>query len=774
MKRPFQKVSGSRNDVKNFVDDVKYLGKKAWIYMGAGILIAPLISGLFSQWLYSCFHRRGKIVIMNSYIVAFSGVTKYLTLLCLAGWIVGGWKMYRRFQHDYKIDEDDGDFETMNSGEYGRSHFQTETERKENFLYSKDPLHLKSNILGKDDNGYLYSFSQKKLPGSNRNDVTFGPAGSGKTDCKVKPDFYQYVNAGDSVVLVDSKGDVFKDTKHFLNKRKTHEIRVLNCKPKELKNSDSFDFLCELKKAIDDEAAGRPDAGDPDSIAQQLANVTIANTSVHGPGGKKGESYWPDNEMNLLKALLLLVATRPKYRQTGEANFSKVYDLLAANPVPDDLAKEFYGFDKTSNIMQAFGIFWSAGTNRDKIINGLAIRLSIFANKYVRKIVSSHDMDPILPMKKPCVYYIILSDRDDTYSVLSSLFFQVTITEMVDYADSLNKKQRTSKIPVHLILDEYYSIGGVDKMEKIISTVRSREITISIIIQDLPQIMELHPTTYDTLLGNATCKILLACNDKQTAEYWSFLLGTKTMRIDNKRTSRRSDDILEGNDEYTSSSGLGERELRKPAELINEMSENEVIIHVSKRFPLLLKKYFSAEHPFDPIAKEKEIMPRKYIPFWRRREIEKEKKGQEILKKAAARKEIEENNEPVIEKETQSKPLKSKKDKTAKVKPATKAEAMVSDIEEKAPVEEMQNDDNWDDTFDHETGEIYEEYIDKKQPEPVVEKAEEKKEKKQKLSKDQKELKKRIREESTSSFGIENFMNKDNQAKNRLRGKFEG
>lgn len=629
--KPGKSPNSLQTDIYETLEQFEESKKEVISYVIISLISSILLSGFFVQYIIHLFNARKKIVLVKCITYGmFNGWGLILTALFFAVMLVAGFRIFKQFHHNYEIDPD-GDFQVSKSGVYGRAHWQTEEERKECFIRDKDPYKIMGDILGQDENGLLYTINGN-IKGLNKNMAVFGSSGAGKSAALVKPMIYQNIIRGHSMVITDSKGDLYKDTCEIAIKH-GYIMRVLNLKSSEIKNSDGVDFLKILKESED-----------CDAKAEVLANVIIENT------GDGHMDYFAINEMNLTKALLLLVTTNEDYIRAGKDNLAAVYNICTHNN-PETLKTMFMMLDEDDPAREAFSIYDQCEPKvKGQILNGMAIRLNKLSNKNLKEVVKNDEIDLLLPMKKRCIYYVVISDMDKAYKFIATLFFSELFIRLCEYADGMTDEERKNRVHVNFILDEYANTGAIPDMDSKVSTIRSRDITTTIILQDIGQLEHMYPDLWETILNNMSIKILLATNDDKTAQWFSNKLGMKTVRVVNKSYEKGAADVIDAPGGFKVSEGQGKRPLMSPDELINELSENDLVIIVSKRFPIKLKKFLDFQHPMDKEKEGKVRIAKKHLPKWRKRILDRER---EIKQKALEEKLTEERRIAELERKMQ-------------------------------------------------------------------------------------------------------------------------
>ncbi len=591
-------------NIENFMQNIKNDWKYIRVYVVVYILLSTFLSGLLVQSVKSALSGR-RISFFGCFASGIFSGGLFINLILIGAGIYYGLKIYRRVKTSY-YEDSEGDI-VDNSNVYGGNHFQTIEEQKENFLMADNPLDIPGDILGINEEGKLLSLDFSKIYGANNHKAVIGKSGAGKSECLVYNMIYQRINMGMSMVVTDTKGDVYRRTCAIALK-KGYIVRVLNLKSKELKNSDGVDFMKYLH-------------GD-DAMAEVLANTIIMNS------GDGKLDYFAVNEMNLLKALLIYVSNQSILIEQGRSNLAEVYRLCSHNDA-EQLHIMFNSLDEDDPAREAFNIFYQCKPDvRGQIINGMAIRLAKLSNKYIRQIVSNDEIDFTLPYWKKCLYYVIIPDGTNAYRFISSLFFQEMLMIQTEYADAMTEDQKEKRKHISYIMDEYKNTGGFVDPDNVISTVRSRDIDITYIIQDIGQLETLYePSVAKTFLNNTTIKILLNTTDPDTAEYFSGLLGDKTAVVNNVAVNGDGS-MVDGSADRTTY-GLGKKPVMSPADIMNKLSEDDLIVHINPRMPVKLQKFLSFNHPYHKDVVD--MIPSRHLPLWRKRQMEEEEEVRQYM-----------------------------------------------------------------------------------------------------------------------------------------------
>lgn len=429
----------------------------------------------------------------------------------------------------------------------------------------------------------------------NRNVAIFGSPGSMKSRAYIRTNILQLAKEGQSMVITDPKGEIFRDMAEFL-KNRGYTVKVFNLV--NMKHSDRWNPIETIQDDID---------------AQLFVEVIISNTKVATM--KSGDPFWDRAEQNLLKALALYVAMEyPKH----ERNLASVYSLLASAE-PKAVESIFKGLPNSHPAKMPYNIYAQANeTVRTGIIIGLGTRLQVFQNKLVQKITETSDIDLELPGKEKCAYFCISSDTDSTFDFLAGLFFSFLFIKLTRYADM---NGGTLNPNVYFLLDEFPNIGAIPDFTKKISTMRSRGIHSSVVFQNISQLKNRYPNdAWQEIIGNCDTRLFLGCTDVATAQFVSDLLGQATVEAKSHRKHAGFEGIFDFGDISITTQ---KRPLLTPDEILRLDHRNAIVILRGQK-PLLVEKMDYTKHP---LSKEIKPVPiTEYIPEW----AEQENKEPEI------------------------------------------------------------------------------------------------------------------------------------------------
>ena len=479
---------------------------------------------------------------------------------------------------------DERGFKYSGNGTYGTARWMSKEEISKIFLL-KDPKHSEGIILGKTKENQTICLPKNAM--TNKHIAVYGAPGTGKSRCFVRPMIFERMKAKESMIITDPKGELYGDTATMLEKA-GYTVKILNLKS--FDNSDSWNCLGEIN------------GGKVDENASNFTDIVIRNTS-------EGDKFWDNNEINLLKALVLYVGHSMHWR--GERNIGEVYKLLSKTSV-ERLDEMFEQVNISDPCKQPYNIFKQAGNLRPNIIIGLATRLQVFQNEIVCKATSINDIDLLLPGKEPCAYFVIMDDQSSTFDFLAALFFSFLFIKLVHYADTL--PARRLPVDTYFIMDEFPNISEIPDFNAKLSTVRSRGISISIIFQALSQMQERYPKIWDAILGNCDTQIFLGANDQTTADYVSKRTGEVTIDVATQRTTKKTIRVTDYVPEYQLSKGDGRRRLLTMDEVMR-LDRKECLVILNSQPVLKAKKFDFTEHPCSALVKE--INHTDHVPMWR-------------------------------------------------------------------------------------------------------------------------------------------------------------
>lgn len=458
----------------------------------------------------------------------------------------------------------------------------------------------------------------------NRNIAVFGAPGSMKSRTFVRNMIFQSVLRGESLILTDPKAELYQDMAVYL-KEQGYTVRVFNLiHPM---HSDRWNCIEEIAH--------------DQIMAQICADVIIKNTS-----SGKTDYFWDMSELNLLKALILYV----DYEKTSsDKNMGEVYRMIS-ELTESELDRRFELLPKGHPAKAPYNIFKQAGEKvRGGVIVGLGARLQVFQNEVICDITAQDEFDLSRPGREKCAFFCIFSDQDSTFEFLSSLFFSFLFIKLVRYADAEGEDGRLP-VGVNFVLDEFPNIGLINDFKKKISTVRSRNIAISVIFQSIAQLKDRYPRDeYLEILGNCDTQITLGCNEKETASFISDRTGEVTIDVSSQSKHLQAMRMTDYTPDYRETSSVGRRKLMTPDEVLR-MPLDEALIILRGQNVLKVKKFDYTKHPES--KKLKKCKAVSYIPEWRKNQEKKENTAKSVkniktIEKTIPKKEVKQKKAPI-------------------------------------------------------------------------------------------------------------------------------
>ena len=407
----------------------------------------------------------------------------------------------------------------------------------------------------------------------NKNVLVIGGSGSGKTRFFVKPNLMQMMT---SYCVTDPKGTILVECGKMLQKG-GYKIRSLNTiNFKKSMHYNPFAYIRSEKDIL------------------KLVNVIIANTK--GDGEKSGEDFWVKAERLLYCALIGYIYYEAPEE---EKNFITLLDLINASEARED--DENYKspvdmlFDRLAErepehfaVKQYVKFKQAAGKTLKSILISCGARLAPFDIKELRDLMEYDELELDTLGDEKTALFVIISDTDDTFNFVVAIMYSQLFNLLCDKADN----EYGGRLPVHVrcLLDEFSNIGQIPKFEKLIATIRSREISACIILQAQSQLKAIYKDNADTIIGNCDTTLFLGGKEKSTLKELSETLGKETIDMYNTSETRSNQ-----NSYGTNYQKLG-KELMSQDEL-SVMDGGKCILQLRGVRPFLSDKYDITKHP---------------------------------------------------------------------------------------------------------------------------------------------------------------------------------
>ena len=413
----------------------------------------------------------------------------------------------------------------------------------------------------------------------NKNVLVIGGSGSGKTRFYVKPNLMQCFPTSDyptSFVVTDPKGTLVLETGQMFQ-RAGYRVKILNTInfSKSMKYNP-FVYIHSEKDVL------------------KLVNTLIANTK--GEGEKSAEDFWVKSERLFYTALIGYIWCEAP---AEEMNFTTLLEMINASEARED-DPEFQSpvdlmFERLEEkdpehfaVRQYKKFLLSAGKTRSSILISCGARLAPFDIKELRDLMETDEMELDTIGDRKTALFVIISDTDDTFNFVVSILYTQLFNLLCDKADD----EYGGRLPVHVrcLLDEFANIGQIPKFEKLIATIRSREISASIILQSQSQLKAIYKDNADTIVGNCDTTLFLGGKEKTTLKEMSEILGKET--IDSFNTSENRGREV--------SHGLNYQKLGKQLMTEDEiavMDGGKCILQLRGVRPFFSDKYDITKHP---------------------------------------------------------------------------------------------------------------------------------------------------------------------------------
>jgi len=355
----------------------------------------------------------------------------------------------------------------------------------------------------------------------NKNVLVIGGSGSGKTRFYVKPNLMQMHS---SYCVTDPKGTIVLECGKMLEDN-GYEIKILNTI--NFKKSMKYNPFAYIRSEKD---------------ILKLVQTIIANTK--GEGEKAEEDFWVKAEKLYYTALIgYIFYEAPR----EEKNFATLLDMIDASEVREDdetymnpIDRLFEALEKKEPthfaVKQYKKYKLAAGKTAKSILISCGARLAPFDIQELQDLMSEDELELDTLGDRKTALFVIISDTDDTFNFVVSIMYSQLFNLLCDKADDVYG----GRLPVHVrcLLDEFANIGLIPKFEKLIATIRSREISASIILQAQSQLKAIYKDNADTIVGNCDSTLFLGGKEKTTLKELSETLGKETIDLYNTSETR--------------------------------------------------------------------------------------------------------------------------------------------------------------------------------------------------------------------------------------------
>lgn len=407
----------------------------------------------------------------------------------------------------------------------------------------------------------------------NLNTLVIGGSGAGKTRFFGKPNLMQ---CNTSFVVLDPKGEQLRDVGNLLEKE-GYVIKVVD-----LINMNRSHCYNPFRYIKDDK-----------DVLKLITNL-IRNTTPKG--SQTNDPFWEKSETALLEALCLyLLHEAPEEEQ----NFTMVMEMIAAAEVKEDDEEYQSPLDElferleirnpNSLALKQYKIYkQAAGKTAKSILISVGVRLSAFNLESIASLTATDELELDLVGERKTAIFAVIPDNDSTFNFLIGMLYTQLFQMLYYQADIVHGG--ALPVPVHFLMDEFANVALPDEFDKLLSTMRSRLIFVSIIIQNLAQIKGLYKDSWESIVGNCDTLYYLGGNEQSTHKFMSEYLGKETLDTNTYgKSSGRS-----GN--YSTNYQQAGRELLTPDE-VRLLDNDYGLLFIRGERPIFDKKYDILKHP---------------------------------------------------------------------------------------------------------------------------------------------------------------------------------
>ena len=388
-----------------------------------------------------------------------------------------------------------------------------------------DPVFENNIILTQTERLTMNSRPKDPKTARNKNVLVIGGSGSGKTRFFIKPNLMQCTSDSRPVsfVVTDPKGGLICEVGHLLRRNK-YRIKVVNTiNFKKSMHYNPFAYIHSEKDIL------------------KLVTTLIANTQGDG---KSGDDFWRKAETLLYTALIgYLWYEAP----VEEQNFATLIEMINTMEVREDdeefknpvdlIFEELASRDPGHFAVRQYAKYrLAAGKTAKSILISCGARLAPFDIQELREITAYDELELDTLGDRKTALFIIISDTDDTFNFLASMIYTQLFNLLCDKADDVYG----GRLPVHVrcLIDECANIGQIPKLEKLMATIRSREISACLVLQAQSQLKALYKDNCDTIIGNCDSSVFLGGKEPTTLKELSAALGKETIDTFNTGESR--------------------------------------------------------------------------------------------------------------------------------------------------------------------------------------------------------------------------------------------
>lgn len=379
-----------------------------------------------------------------------------------------------------------------------------------------DPVFENNIILTQTERLTMNSRPKDPKTARNKNVLIVGGSGSGKTRFWLKPNLMQCTSKTypTSFVVTDPKGSIVIECGKLLQ-RNGYRIKIMNTiNFRKSMHYNPFSYIHSEKDIL------------------KLVNCLIANTKGEGKGG---DDFWVKAETLLYTALIGYIHFEAPVE---EQNFSTLIEMINSMEVREDdeefenavdlMFKELKEREPDHFAVRQYAKYkLSAGKTAKSILVSCGARLAPFDIQELRELTAYDELELDTLGDRKTALFFIMSDTDDTFNFLISMAYTQLFNLLCEKADDVYE----GRLPVHVrcLIDECANIGQIPKLEKLVATIRSREISACLVLQAQSQLKAIYKDNADTIVGNMDCSIFLGGKEPTTLKELSSALGKETI-----------------------------------------------------------------------------------------------------------------------------------------------------------------------------------------------------------------------------------------------------
>ena len=412
-----------------------------------------------------------------------------------------------------------------------------------------------------------------KIHRRNLNTIVIGGSGAGKTRFYCKPNIMQ---CNTSFVVLDPKGEILRSEGYMLEKE-GYVIKVIDLI--DMSKSHGYNPFHYIQSDKD--------------ILKLITNL-IRNTTPKG--SQSMDPFWEKSETALLEALMLYLY---HYAPEDEQNFTMVMEMLTYAEVKEDdeeyespLDELFHHLERSdpdSLALKQYQIYkQAAGKTAKSILISVGVRLAAFNLDSMASLTRFDELELDKIGERKTALFAVIPDNDSTFNFLVGMLYTQLFQMLYYQADYVYGGELP--IPVHFLMDEFANVALPDEFDKLLSTMRSRQIFVSIILQNLAQIKTLFKDSWESIVGNCDELYYLGGNEQSTHKFISEYLGKETLDTNTFGKSTGHSGSYSTNYQQT------RRELLTPDE-VRLLNNDYGLLFIRGELPIMDKKYDLLKHP---------------------------------------------------------------------------------------------------------------------------------------------------------------------------------